>query len=112
MDWGKTPGIDPDTGKGRICSARYRYEAHWYIVSIINEVRIGNVTENGVRKEERLPYHATIVREYIFHNRNRGEETKEIPKLIKTEDQDRKNPAPQQEFNIPKVIKVNMDDIE
>ncbi len=109
---GKTPGIDPDTGKGRVCSARYRYEAHWYIVSIINEVRIGNVTENGVRKEERLPYHATIVREYIFHNRNRGEETKEIPKLIKTEDQDRKNPAPQQEFNIPKVIKVNMDDIE
>lgn len=107
---GNSPGIDPDTGKGRVYSVRYRYDAHWYIVSLPNEVRIGNVTENGVRKEARMPYQAMIVREYIFHNRNRGEETKEKPKLVANETQDRKNPQDQEDFSIPKYIKVNMSD--
>lgn len=107
---GRNPGIDPDTGKGRVCSARYMYEAHWYIVSILNEVRIGNVTTGGVRKEERMPYHATIVREYIFFNRNRGDETKENKKLLKSEDVDRKQLPDQTNFGIPDIIKVNNDD--
>lgn len=110
MAKGRNPGVDPDTGKGRVFSVRYRYDAHWYVVSLINEVRIGNVTEDGVRKEERFPYQAMVVREYVFHNRNRGEETKEKPKLVEIEDQDRKNPQDQENFSIPKYIKVNMDD--
>lgn len=71
---GKNPGIDPNTGKGRIYSVRYLYKAFYYIVALPKEVRITNVTQGGVRGPERMPYHAVIVREYIFHNQNRGEQ--------------------------------------
>lgn len=69
----KNPGIDPDTGKGRVYSVRYRYEAHWYVSAIINELRIGNVTTGGERKESRMGYQVMIQREYVYHNRNRGD---------------------------------------
>lgn len=69
IKWTKSnPGIDSDTGLGRVFSVRYLYQAHWYIQSLPNEVRVTQVTTGGVRKPERLPYHATIVREYIYHN--------------------------------------------
>lgn len=67
------PGIDPDTGKGRVYSIRYRYEAHWYVTAILNELRIGRVTDGGERKESRMPYQILIQREYVYHNRNRGD---------------------------------------
>ncbi len=67
----KNPGIDPDTGEGRIYSVRYTYVAFWYISQLINEIRI---TNSGTNKEpERMPYHAQIQREYIYHNRTRGD---------------------------------------
>lgn len=72
---GKNPGIDPDTGKGRIYSIRYLYKAYYYVVALPKEVRITNVTEGGVRHPERMPMHAIVVREYIFHNQNRGSKT-------------------------------------
>lgn len=69
IKWTKSnPGIDPDTGLGRVFSVRYLYQAHWYVQNLPNEVRVTQVTTNGVRKPERLPYHAVIVREYIYHN--------------------------------------------
>lgn len=68
IDGKKNPGIDPDTGKGRVYSVRYGYLAHWYIASIPNEVRVTNTTENGIRKPERGTYQAIIQREYVYHN--------------------------------------------
>ena len=68
IDGKKNPGIDPDTGKGRVYSIRYGYNAHWYITSIPNEVRVTNKTENGIRQPERGTYHAMIQREYVYHN--------------------------------------------
>lgn len=70
---GKNPGIDPNTGKGRIYSIRYLYKAFYYIVSLPKEVRITNITKGGVRGPERMPYYATVMREYVFHNQNRGD---------------------------------------
>lgn len=70
---GRNPGIDPDTGKGRIYSIRYMYRAYWYVTAIPKEIRITNVTTGNERTPERMPMHAIIVREFIFHNRNRGE---------------------------------------
>lgn len=69
----KNPGIDPETGRGRIYSIRYTYEAHWYVASVINELRIGNTTVGSERKDTRMPYHVMIQREYVYHNRNRGD---------------------------------------
>jgi hypothetical protein len=72
---GKNPGIDPDTGKGRIYSIRYLYNAFYYVYQLPKEVRVTNVTEGGERVPERMPMHAIVVREYIFHNQNKGDKT-------------------------------------
>ena len=73
MAGGNSPGIDPDTGKGRVYSIRYRYKAYWYIVSLPKEVRMSNVTEGGIRVPERMAYNAQIQREYVWHSQNRGD---------------------------------------
>lgn len=73
LEEGRNPGIDPDTGKGRVYSIRYLYRAYWYILTIPKEVRITNVTTGNERTPERMAYHAVIVREYIYHNQNRGD---------------------------------------
>jgi hypothetical protein len=70
---GNNPGIDPDTGKGRIYSIRYRYKAYWYIVSLPKEIRVTNVTYGDIRKPERMAYFADIVREFVYHNQNKGD---------------------------------------
>lgn len=113
IDWingGRNPGIDPDTGAGRVYSVRYRYNAHWYIASLINEVRIGNVTENGVRKPSRMPYHAMIQREYVYHNKNNdgtNENKKEYDRASRI------NPEPQEDLEPNKYkIKVNVNTLE
>ncbi len=70
---GKSPGIDPETGKGRVYSVRYLYNAFWYVVSLPKEIRMTNITTNGVRIPERLAYFAVIQREYVYHSQNRGD---------------------------------------
>lgn len=75
----KNPGIDVDTGKGRVYSIRYKYVAFWYISSLINEIRITNT--DGADTPERMPYQANIQREYVYHNRTRGD-VKENPTTV------------------------------
>ena len=72
LSTGRSPGIDPVTGLGRVYSIRYRYRAFWYVVALPKEVRVTNVTENGARRPERMAEHAIIVREYVYHNQNKG----------------------------------------
>lgn len=65
------PGIDPDTGKGGVYSIRYKYNAHWYITELPNEVRvIQGLDDSGNRTVQRMPYSAIIQREYIYYNQN------------------------------------------
>jgi hypothetical protein len=104
------PGIDPDTKKGRILSVRYLYNAHYYISSIINEIRIGNTSVDGVKTEQRMPYHCAIVREYIFRNRQNGDETKPIDKFL-AEDKSRATEKPSDAL-IPTNILVQSNDNE
>lgn len=73
MPGGKNPGIDPETGKGRVYSIRYLYKAFHYIVSLPKEVRMTSITQNGARVPERLAYYAVIQREYIYHSQNIGD---------------------------------------
>jgi hypothetical protein len=106
---GSNPGIDPNTGKGRIYSIRYLYKAFYYIVALPKEVRITNVTDGGVRGPERMPYHAIIVREYIFHNQNRGDKLNQN----KPHTPERVTPVVEQSINPNKyVIPVDMNTIE
>jgi hypothetical protein len=102
------PGIDPDIGKGRIYSIRYLYKAFYYIVALPKEVRITNVTNGGVRGPERMPYHAVIVREYIFHNQNRGDKLNQN----KSKTPERATPPVEQAINPNKfIIPVDMSTI-
>jgi len=107
---GKGPGLDPETGKGRVYAIRYLYQAHWYVVSLPNEVRIGNVTEGGQRKEERMPYQAAIVREYVYYNRQNS--AKQTDYKHPKEDKKRTHPEPEYDAkpNNP-GIRVSMTDI-
>jgi hypothetical protein len=70
-DGGRNPGIDPQTGQGRVYSVRYLYKAFHYVISLPKEVRMSNVTEGGARVPERMAYYAVIQREYLFHSQNR-----------------------------------------
>lgn len=94
---GKNPGIDPDTGKGRIYSVRYLYRSYWYITVLLKEVRVTNVTTNGERGPARMPYHAIAVREYMYHNQNKGDQTNQLkskdPKRVAKEPVSSINPA-------------------
>jgi hypothetical protein len=108
LSTGQNPGIDPDTGKGRVYSIRYLYHAYWYIFALPKEVRITKVTTNGVRSPERMPYYAVVVREYIFHSQNRGE----LNNQLKSKDPQRANKEPVESIqpNTP-YIPVDMSDI-
>jgi hypothetical protein len=102
MPGGENPGIDPDTGKGRIYSIRYLYNAYWYIFALPKEVRITNVTTSGIRKPERMPYYATVVREYIYHNQNRGADQNQLkPKDPQRENKEQPDSIVPNRFFIP-----------
>lgn len=68
---GKNPGIDPETGKGRVYSIRYLYKSFHYVISLPKEVRMTNITEGLARVPERLAYYAVIQREFIYHSQTR-----------------------------------------
>lgn len=106
---GKNPGIDPNTGKGRIYSVRYLYRAYWYITILLKEVRVTNVTTDGVRAPERMAYHCIAQREYMYHNQNKGDKTNQLksktPKRVAKEPVQSINPA-------KPVISVDMSAIE
>lgn len=71
IDGKDNPGIDPDTGKGRVYSIRYKYNAHWYITEIPNEVRVAQAfNADGEKVAERMQYSAVIQREYVYYNQN------------------------------------------
>lgn len=79
LDGKPNPGFDPDSGLGRTYSIRYLYRAYYYVTRILREVRITEVTAGNVRTPERMPMFVEIMREYIYHNINRGNETNNPP---------------------------------
>lgn len=110
IDGRDNPGIDIETGKGRIYSIRYKYNAHWYVTEIPNEVRVTQGTDsNGERFPERMPYSAIIQREYVYYNQNNDRENN-----YARQKEARNIEEPLEGINVPGdyQIKVDMDDIE
>jgi len=103
----KNPGIDPDTGKGRVYSIRYLYSAHYYVLSIPNEVRVGRVTEGGVRSPQRMPYHCVLQREYVYHNQVNSNKPEVQEKKTK-----RTKEKPQETAGAYTPIQVNMNIVD
>ena len=71
MQGKSNPGTDPETGKGRLYGIRYMYVAFWYVQQLLNEIRVTNTSDSSA--PARLPYHAVIQREYVYHQKNRGD---------------------------------------
>ena len=82
------PGIDVETGKGRVYSIRYSYVAFWYVLELINEIRVTN--QGPTNTPARLPYQATLQREYVYHSINRPDDKNKNPK----QESSRTNEAP------------------
>lgn len=103
----KNPGTDIDTGKGRVYAIRYKYIAYWYISKLVNEIRITNTSDAD--NPARMPYQAMIQREYVYHNKNRGDAQNTV-----TENHDaRTNEEPTEELNPNNYnIKVDVKDFE
>lgn len=106
---GRNPGLDNVTGKGKVYSIRYKYIAFFYVLQLLNEIRITNITKNDTRIPERMPYHALLVREYVI-NKNPNimfSQQTDDPRLIGQSPPNDLNTGVG--FNNIK-IKVNMDD--
>jgi hypothetical protein len=64
------PGIDQETGKGRVYAVRYLYRPYFYIKRIEHEVRVSQSDNpvTGERTTIRMPQSVTLQREFIFEN--------------------------------------------
>lgn len=64
---GNRPGLDPETGKGLVCSIRYGYRPFWYVKHLVHEVRVSQAEnpQTGQREVARLPYALVMNREYV-----------------------------------------------
>jgi hypothetical protein len=67
------PGINPVTGRGIVCSIRYRYTGFYVVSKILHEMRAAQVTDPATyeRSVERMPYQVLIAREKVFHDQAR-----------------------------------------
>lgn len=106
----RNPGIDPDTGKGRVCAIRYLYLGFWYVISIPNEIRIGRVLEGDGRVEARFPYQVQLIREYVYHQRKNSDNAKQ---KVETDGLPSKEvPEPVRPIVKGPTVKVQMTDVE
>jgi len=110
IDGKGNPGVNMETGKGNIYSIRYKYNAHWYITEIPNEVRvINNTNAEGEVEVQRMQYSALIQREYVYYNQNN-----DIDKDHGREKEVRDIEEPIEQVNVvgEYQVKIDMNDIE
>jgi hypothetical protein len=86
IDGKSNPGIDPETGRGRLYGVRYMYIAFWYVSKLYNEIRVTNTSDSSA--PARLPYHAEIQREYVYHQKARGDKKETVTKTETPRTQD------------------------
>jgi hypothetical protein len=69
---GAAPGIDPESGKGRIYSIRYNYRPYWYVDRMIHQIRFCLVDNSvtGTRDMFRLPQAVLAKREFLYENQD------------------------------------------
>lgn len=70
---GTRPGVDPDTGRGLVCSIRYTYRPYWYVKSLVHEVRVSQAENplTGLRETNRMPQAIVLQREYVYEKNER-----------------------------------------
>ncbi len=73
------PGVDPETGRGLVCSIRYTYRPFFYVGPILHDVRVAmNIDQQtGESKIIRMPQSALVHREFVFLNEQHDHEAKD-----------------------------------
>lgn len=92
LKWvGAAPGIDPETGKGRIFAIRYHYRPYWYVDRMIHQLRFCLVDNpvTGNRDMMRMPQAILAKREFLYENQDND------PRSADT-DKSRQVPAPRE----------------
>jgi hypothetical protein len=95
---GRRPISDLETGRGAICSIRYRYRPFWYCARLLHEIRVAQVESpiNDDRKLVRMPQQALLNREFLFLNESHDDEARRNPKLPGSgPDSPRQTPEPE-----------------
>jgi hypothetical protein len=66
---GHGPGMDPQSGKGRIFTARYLYRPYWYLQRMLHEIRpVQTMDNDGNRRIQQANQAAVLQREYVYVN--------------------------------------------
>ncbi len=88
------PGLDPETGKGLVCSVRYTYRPYWYVKHLVHEVRVSQAENpyTGIREVNRMPQAIVLQREYIFEKNERDELAPDKDRQVKPPDGPRFGP--------------------
>ena len=62
------PGIDPESGRGRVYSVRYSYRPYFYVDRLNHELRVSQADDpaTGVRHLEQMPQSLSLNREYVY----------------------------------------------
>ena len=71
------PGWNAELGRGTVYAIRYRYTPFFIVNRLIHEIRVANVTDPGTFKRtlERMPYSVEVVREHVFLDTNRDDQS-------------------------------------
>lgn len=75
---GQGPGVDPVTGKGVVCSARFTYRPFWLLKNMVHEVRVAQTEDEFFnRTTQRMPQQAVLQREYHYFKSARDDQAKD-----------------------------------
>lgn len=71
------PGWNASLNRGIVYAVRYRYVPFFVINRLIHEIRVAQVTNPKTNKRmlERFPYQVEVLRESVFYDTNRGEDS-------------------------------------
>ena len=79
------PGIDVETGKGRVYVVHYLYRPWWYIKTMSHEIRVTNIDndQTGERQAEKMPQSCSVVREYFYLSKESDDAIADDQRLVR-----------------------------
>lgn len=78
---GHAPGVDPDTGKGVVCSVRFTYRPFWYVKNLPHEVRVAQTEDEYFKRTtQQMPKQLVLQRELHYEKAQRDVDAKDPEK--------------------------------
>lgn len=78
IDGGDRPGLDKQTGKGKVCAIRYTYKPYYYIKTVLHDIRIRPFLQSDGNVEAKAgPMLALVQADWVYLDR-RSHDDKEV----------------------------------